>query len=203
VTRWSEIARASAGEDYAEQYAARFRSLADSGEDAHGEARFVDTLLGDPGSVLDAGCGTGRVAIRLASLGHHVVGVDLDASMLAVARAEAPDLAWRQGDLSDFDLGATFDVVLVAGNTVPLLEPDTLAAAARCLAAHMAPSGRLVCGFGLDEDHLPAGCPATPLADVEAAFTAAGLVEEARFGTWDRDPWTAETGYAVTVHVGS
>ena len=30
-------------------------------------------------------------------------------------------------------------------------------------------------GFGLDADHLPKGCPVTPLADVEAAFAAAGL----------------------------
>ena len=47
------------------------RARGREGEDLHGEARRVDALLrarlGRPGDVLDAGCGTGRVAIRLAA----------------------------------------------------------------------------------------------------------------------------------------
>jgi hypothetical protein len=53
------------------------------------------------------------------------VGVDLDPSMLAVARRAAPDLTWLKRDLAAFDpaeLGAAFDVVLLAGNVVPLLD---------------------------------------------------------------------------------
>ena len=46
--------------------------------------------------------------------------------MLAMAREEAPDLDWRVGDLAELDTGQLFDVVLVAGNTIPLLEPGTL-----------------------------------------------------------------------------
>ena len=58
-------------------------------------------------SVLDAGCGTGRVAIELSRRGHDVVGVDVDEAMLEAARAKAPDLTWVQGDLADpgLDLG--------------------------------------------------------------------------------------------------
>ena len=188
MTRWQQIARASVGPDYARRYAERFRALATRGEDVHGEAAYVAGLVGVPASVLDAGCGTGRVAIRLAELGYRTVGVDLDAAMLVEARAEAPELDWRVGDLAQLDVGAVFDVVLVAGNTVPLLEPGTLAAAAERLAAHLADGGRLVCGYGLDEAHLPPGCPATPLEQVEAAFGAAGLVEVARHAGWDAAP---------------
>ncbi len=67
MTRWEESARAMAGDDYAEQYAARFRSLAASGQDTHGEATFVTGLVEPPESVLDAGCGTGSG--RRAALG--------------------------------------------------------------------------------------------------------------------------------------
>ncbi len=200
MTRWQQIARETVGPDYAQQYAARFRRMAERGDDVHGEATFVTGLVPAPARVLDAGCGTGRVAIRLAGLGYAVVGVDLDAAMLMEARAEAPELDWRIGDLAELDTGETFDVVLVAGNTIPLLEPGTLAGAAEHLAAQLAEDGLLVCGFGLDAAHLPGDCPVTPLADVDAAFAAAGLVPVDRFSAWDRAAYTEGGGYVVTVH---
>ncbi len=114
-----------------------------------------------PGArVLDAGCGTGRVLIRLAQLGYDGVGVDRDASMLAVARRNAPELTWLQADLSAFDpatAGVTtgFDLVVAAGNIFPLLAPGTEAAVAARLARALRPGGLLVAGFGLDREHLP------------------------------------------------
>lgn len=158
-------------------------------------------LVEAPARVLDAGCGTGRITVRLDELGYDVVGVDVDDTMLEVARSEAPGLDWRPGDLASFDLGERFDVVLLAGNIVPLLEPGTLGSACARLAAHLAPGGWLVCGFGTDAAHLPAGCPATPLADVEAAMAAAGLVPAERFSGWGREPHAEAEGYVVTVHV--
>jgi SAM-dependent methyltransferase len=199
MTRWQQIARETVGPDYATKYAERFRALAARGDDVHGEATFVAGLVGPPARVLDAGCGTGRVAIRLAELGYAVMGVDLDASMLLQAREEAPDLDWRVGDLAELDTGEVFDVVLVAGNTIPLLEPDTLGSAAMHLAAQLDTSGLLVCGFGLDAAHLPVGCPVTPLAEVDATFVAAGLEPVARLSTWDRAPYDENAGYVVTV----
>jgi SAM-dependent methyltransferase len=199
MTRWQQIARDTVGADYAEQYAARFRALAARGDDVHGEATFVTGLADPPARVLDAGCGTGRVAIRLAELGYVVMGVDLDASMLLQAREEAPDLDWRVGDLAELETGEVFDVVLVAGNTVPLLEPGTLGSAATHLAAQLGVGGLLICGFGLDAEHLPDGCPVTPLAEVDATFGAAGLEPVARLSTWDRAPYDENAGYVVTV----
>src|SRR5689334_19172434 len=61
------------------EYQKRFDDLASSGVDVHGEATFV--MRAAPRSVLDAGCGTGRVAIELARRGVEVVGVDVDPSM--------------------------------------------------------------------------------------------------------------------------
>src|SRR3954453_9020027 len=108
MNRWQEIARDTGGADYARRYAERFRELAARGDDVHGEATFVTGLADPPARVLDAGCGTGRVAIRLAELGYEVLGVDLDASMLAMAREEAPHLDWRVGDLAVLDTGQVF-----------------------------------------------------------------------------------------------
>ena len=199
-TRWQEIASRGAGEEYARTYAARFRALAERGEDIHGEAAFVTALLDPPARVLDAGCGTGRIGVRLHELGYAVVGVDVDEPMLEVARAEAPELDWREADLASFDLGERFDLVLLAGNIVPLLEPGTLPAVAERLSAHVAPGGRVVCGFGLDAAHLPPGCPVTPLGEYEDAMTAAGLRLEARYSGWDRAAYEPGGGYVVAVH---
>src|SRR5687767_2785244 len=100
-----------------DRYQQRFDALAASGANVHGEADFVAAY--EPSSVLDAGCGTGRVGIELARRGVDVVGADVDASMLATARRLAPDITWVETDLAALDLGRSFDVVLLAGN-VPL-----------------------------------------------------------------------------------
>ncbi len=202
-TRWEQIARDTVGDDYAARYAARFRALAESGQDVHGEAALVARLRSAPARVLDAGCGTGRVGVRLAELGYDVVGVDVDASMLEVARVEAPGLDWRLADLATFELGERFEVVLVAGNTIPLLEPGTLGDACGRLGAHRSPDGVVVCGHGLDAAHLPRGCPPTGLAEVDAAFGVHGLGVIERWGGWGGEPFDAAGGYAVTVYAAA
>ncbi|MBG0817574.1 bifunctional 2-polyprenyl-6-hydroxyphenol methylase/3-demethylubiquinol 3-O-methyltransferase UbiG [Planomonospora sp. ID82291] len=204
-SRWTEIA----GEDAGERYAARFAELAASGADVHGEARFC-AALAPPGSrVLDAGCGTGRVAIRLAELGYECTGVDLDESMLAVARSRAPELTWVTGDLSALGpeapgldasgAGRPFDLVVAAGNVIPLLAPGSEARAVRGLAALLRPDGLLVAGFGLDAAHLPPASATVGLAEYDAWCGVAGLALERRAATWDGDPYDGG-GYAVSVH---
>ncbi len=200
MTRWDELAGGGAGE----RYAARFAMLAASGVDVHGEARLCASLVPVGARVLDAGCGTGRVAVRLAELGYDCVGVDLDASMLAEARRAAPHVPWVLADLSVLDLAARelpdrFDLVVAAGNVVPLLAAGTGPAAVARLAAHLVPDGLLVAGFGLDPAHLPPGCDPVPLADHDAWCAAAGLTLVRRLATWDGAPYDGG-GYAVSVH---
>jgi SAM-dependent methyltransferase len=199
-TRWERIARETAGEDYAREYAERFRALAASGADVHGEAAFVASLVPPPARVLDAGCGTGRIAVRLRELGYDVVGVDVDVAMLWVAAADSPGLEWLWADLSTLELESTFDLVLIAGNTIPLLEEDTLADTCARVAAHTEPGGLVICGFGLDEAHLPPGCPVTSLTEFQAAMAIAGLDDVIEFSGWDRSAFDPAGGYVVSVH---
>ncbi len=204
-TLWQRVARAGAGDDYASVYAARFQRLAEEGQDVDGEARFVFSLVPPPARVLDAGCGTGRIAARLTALGYDgVVGCDVDAAMVAVARRDFPDLDWHVADLATLDLGTTYDLVLLAGNVIPLLEPGTLETTCARLAAHLGADGLLVAGFGLDADHLPAGAPPVPLGDVDAAMAAAGLEVRDRWSTWDGRPYddTGDSGGYVVAAWG-
>ena len=198
-TRWSEISNGSGG---AAAYQQRFDELAEAGIEVHGEAQLVAHLAGNPPRrILDAGCGTGRVAIELVRLGYDAVGVDADLSMLEVARTLAPEVLFVHQDLSRLYLRApAFDVIVLAGNVIPLLAPDTLDDTIERLAAHLVPGGLIGSGFGLDAAHLPDGCPVTPLADYDRVCGVHGLSRRHRWATWDRDPWSVDAGYAVSVH---
>ena len=197
--RWAELTGGQGGEEYAR----RFAQLAESGHDIHGEAAFCAALLKPAARVLDAGCGTGRIAIRLAELGHHCTGVDIDGSMLAVARRNAPTQDWLQGDLACLDsltLEPGFDLVLAAGNVIPLLAPGTEPAVVRQLAAVLRPGGLLITGMGLDAEHLPLPEPTVRLTEFDHWCTQAGLTLRQRFATWGGEPYRQGGGYAVSVH---
>jgi SAM-dependent methyltransferase len=146
--------------------------------------------------VLDAGCGTGRVAIELAERGFDVVGVDIDPSMLARAREKRPDLTWVGDDLVRVDLGRVFDVVVLAGNVMIFLAPGSEAAVVANLAGHVGPAGALVAGFQLQPGRLD-------LATFDRHCRAAGLRLVERWATWDRRPFEGGD-YAVSVlrHTG-
>ena len=189
-----------AGDDHGAEYAARFARLAAAGHDVHGEASFCAARLGAGDRVLDAGCGTGRVAVRLEHLGFPTVGVDADASMLAEARRHAPTMTWVLADLASVpaDLGE-FDLVVAAGNVVPLLTAGTEARVIDNLARALRPGGCLVAGFGLDVAHLPIASVPFGLAEYDAWCSAAGLSLDERYATWDGEPFDGG-GYAVSVH---
>lgn len=173
-----------------DDYQARFDQLAASGADVHGEATFVRAY--SPSSVLDAGCGTGRVSIELAGHGVEVVGVDVDASMLATARSRAPHLTWVEADLCHLDLGRRFDVVVLAGNVPLFTPPGTQAALIASTANHVDRSGHLVLGFSLGRGY--------ELDQLDLDAGDAGLVLDERFATWDRQPFASGGGYAVSVY---
>jgi SAM-dependent methyltransferase len=173
-----------------DEYQKQFDELADQGVEVHGEADFVMRFA--PASVLDAGCGTGRVARELAHRGVAVVGVDADASMVATARRLSPELDWRVDDLCVFDLGRRFPLVVMAGN-VPLFTPsgtqrDLVAGCAR----HLDAAALLVSGFQLDKGYA--------VDTYDADCEAAGLDLVERWSTWSGEEFRAGGDYAVSVH---
>ena len=172
-------------------YERRWEALEAAGLDLHGEATLVQTYA--PRSVLDAGCGTGRVAVELARRGVDVIGVDSDPDMIDAARAKAPELRWGGGDLAELDLPDRVDVVLLAGNVVPYVAADRRGRAVAACARHLAPDGVLIAGFALRPDW-------PDLAAYDGWCTAAGLALADRWATWDRAPY-AGGDYAVSAHV--
>ncbi len=173
-----------------EAWDARWEQMAASGGNPHGEADCVRRFA--PASVLDVGCGTGRVAIELARHGIDVVGVDLDDDMLAIARRKAPAITWCSADAARMALGRTFDLAVLAGNVVPFCEPADRPALVATVAAHLHPGGVLLTGFTLG--------PASPGLDAWDRWCAAcGLEPVARWSTWDGRPFCGGD-YVVTAH---
>jgi SAM-dependent methyltransferase len=81
----------------------------------------IDELarLADGGAVVDAGCGTGELARRLAPLVARVDAVDISAPMLALARTlpGADRVNWIEGGIEDASLDPPYALV-VAGDSV-------------------------------------------------------------------------------------
>lgn len=168
-----------------------------AGENPHGEADFVMRFT--PSTVLDAGCGTGRVARELARRGCQTVGVDLDPDMLATAQRLTPDLEWQIADLAGLDLRdpeggrRRFDVVVMAGNVMIFVAPATESLVVARLADHVLPGGHLVAGFQTGGGRLSA-------EEYDECCAAVGLQPSARYATWDGEPYEQHGGYVVAVH---
>lgn len=172
-----------------DRYDQRWAAMEAAGQNPHGEADLVHAL--GPRTVLDGGCGTGRVAIELARRGLTVAGVDPDPDMIDAARAKAPELEWVLSGLEALDLGRRFDLVVLAGNVIPYAVDR--AGVVRGCARHLEAGGSLVAGFQLQP-----GWPT--LEEYDAWCADAGLERADRWATWSRDPYQGGD-YAVSRHV--
>ena len=101
------------------------------------------------GPILELGAGTGRVALPLAQGGREVVGLDASTAMLDRARqklsnsrlAKGGSLELVEGDMTAFDLGKRFGMILVAADTFQhLLTTKQQQACLECVARHLEPN---------------------------------------------------------------
>lgn len=193
-SKWVEIT--TENPDHSTWYVQRFRQMAAEGADLVGEARFVDALAPRGARILDAGCGPGRHGGHLQSLGHEVVGVDVDPVLIAAAEEDFPGLTWLVGDLAELDLPARgipegFDVVLCAGNVMTFLAPSTRREVLRRMAGHLSGSGRVAIGFGTGRGYA--------VEEFLADARAAGLEPEVLLSTWDVRPFHEQSDFLVAV----
>ena len=79
-----------------------------------GEPEIVHAAVPAGASILELGCGTGRILRLLAALGHPVTGVDDSPAMLA----RSPDLPTACAPIATLRLDRAFDVVLLASTLI-------------------------------------------------------------------------------------
>ena len=87
---------------------------------------YAERIGGAPRRVLDLGCGTGAFTVRLAGLGHEVIGVEPAAAMLDFAkrREGAEKVRWVHGDVRVLPRGLDVEVVVMAGHAFQCLLTD-------------------------------------------------------------------------------
>jgi SAM-dependent methyltransferase len=156
---------------------------------AMGEPRLVHDAIPPGASVLDVGCGTGRIAAPLAALGHRVTGIDNGPGMIAALPATVEGIV---GDAASVRLGRRFHAVLLASHFVN--DPDAGAAFLRTAAAHVEPDG-VVIGETYPPEWSPSESLGRPsqLGDATVILTRARMVgdrleAEVRYGV-DGQEW--------------
>jgi SAM-dependent methyltransferase len=105
-----------------------------------GEADLIHAAIPRGATVLDLGCGVGRIAHPLLELGHPVTAVDSSDDMLAHVRGAET----VQASIAELELGRRFDAVLLASHLVNTADDAARAALLRAAARHLAPHGVLV-----------------------------------------------------------
>ncbi|ACZ23205.1 methyltransferase family protein [Sanguibacter keddieii DSM 10542] len=132
---------------YGESMADVYDHIFPQSPDAEATAEFVVKLLKGTGSVLEMAVGTGRLALPMARRGLEVVGVDASPRMLEGLAEKDPDglVTPVLGDFVDTDLGRTFDVSMLALNTLFILpdREDQIRTLAN-LRKHTADDGRVI-----------------------------------------------------------
>jgi SAM-dependent methyltransferase len=98
---------------------------------------FERYLSAPPRSLLDVGCGSGRLLESLSRTIPECWGVDYMETNVAYARTTRPGLTVHQGDMRTVRLGRTFDAVTSFGNALSYALTDAdLARTAKTFGAH-------------------------------------------------------------------
>lgn len=191
---WMQKVAADPG--HSQWYIERFRAMARAGDDLAGEARFVDAMAPRGARILDAGCGPGRLGGYLATVGHRVVGVDVDPALIEAAEQDYPGPRWLVGDLAELDLPARgiaepFDVIVSAGNVMAFLAPSTRVQVLSRLRAHVAADGRAAIGFGAGR--------AYQFDEFLNDAVDAGFAPDLLLSTWDMRPFADDSDFLVAL----
>ena len=84
----------------------------------------ADGLTAEKRTILDVGCGTGRILLGLKEQGLDVVGLDSSPEMLCQCRqklsANQLEAELYEGDMRSFDLKRSFSTILIPGFSIQL-----------------------------------------------------------------------------------
>jgi SAM-dependent methyltransferase len=141
---------------------ARFYDKIYSFKDYPGEVERLTSIIrqhlrSGGNRLLDVACGTGHHVEYLKEY-FDVEGLDINPELLELARQRNPGVPFHRGDMIDFDLGQTFDVVTCLFSSIGYVKTlDNVEKAAACMARHLVPGGVIVIEpwFAPDAWHAP------------------------------------------------
>ncbi|MEM6392638.1 MAG: class I SAM-dependent methyltransferase [Planctomycetota bacterium] len=135
--------------DYRQDAARYYDAWSDPFDDT---AFYARRLPGPDASVLELGCGTGRVLLPMAESCAFIQGVDASPGMLSICQekldtaAIGPEqAAVREGDITDLDLGRRFDLITAPFRVMQNLDSDAeVAGLLETIRRHLTPSGEAI-----------------------------------------------------------
>lgn len=112
-------------------------------------ARYIEEIWEAQGAapklVLDLACGTGSLTRILAKKGYDMIGVDISAEMLSVARQKDAGILFLQQDMRNFELYGTVDAIICACDSINYLaDPTDLEAVFRHVENYLNPGGLFI-----------------------------------------------------------
>ena len=113
---------------------------------------YVQEATRSGGTVLELGCGTGRVTLPIAQSGIDIVGLDNSDSMLERARSKTRlleeghgSMDLRTGDMRELSLGRTFPLIIIPFRSfLALLSVEDQVRCLTGIREHLEPDGRLI-----------------------------------------------------------
>lgn len=98
-----------------------------------------------PRTILDVACGTGNVSEILASRGYEVVGTDIAADMIEVAKTKKGGVEYHVQDIAELDLGRKFDLVISLFDSLNYVtDPQHLARGIKRVGEHTMDGGLFI-----------------------------------------------------------
>jgi ubiquinone/menaquinone biosynthesis C-methylase UbiE len=137
-----EIMFSKSAQYYDEVYASIDKDYATEVTKAH---KIIQKQKQSKGKLLlDVACGTGAHAGPLSKY-YQVEGLDLDPQMLSVAHKKHPKITIHQGDMTDFDLGHQFDVIVCLFSSIGYVKTKSrLQKSIKTMNRHLLPGGVLL-----------------------------------------------------------
>ncbi|WP_413207375.1 class I SAM-dependent DNA methyltransferase [Rhodospirillum sp. A1_3_36] len=131
-------------------------------KDYRSEARLVTKILRQaaPGSerLLDVGCGTGEHIRHLVGYGFEIDGVDIDGSLLALARAKNPDCRFYRAGMTEFQIPLRYDAILCMFSAVGYVRTaDKLRITLANFRSHLTLAGIVILEPWVTPDQAPSG----------------------------------------------
>lgn len=147
----------------AEKYAEDFQFVHKYGEDV---LSLLNIKKGD--SVVDLGCGNGRLSVKLKEMGADVVGIDGSEEMLAIAEDNYNDINFLLADAVNFQLDKKADAIF-SNAVFHWIDENNQQKLLNNISRNLKKGGQLVCEFG------GKGCAETIHLELEKIFSSKGL----------------------------
>lgn len=130
----------------AQYYDLIYSSFKDYTSEAEKIASIIQKHHPNENTILDVACGTAEHAkILNENYNYKVDGIDLDENLLEIARQKNPDSRFEVADMTNFDLGQKYDIVMCLFSAIGYVKTlENVTKTLQCFKNHLLPNGLII-----------------------------------------------------------